>query len=132
MKTFLYKYKDVSLYMLFGVCTTIVNIVVYWIMAYPLKFETVLSTTIAWVASVLFAYATNRKWVFHSSAAGAKDVFREICSFFICRLATGVVDLACMWFFVDVLKFNGIIIKILTNILVIILNYIASKFLIFK
>lgn len=132
MKVLLNKYKDLLPYIFFGVCTTIVNIVVYWLMAYPLRQETMFSTIIAWVASVFFAYATNRKWVFHSSAVGVKAVLKEICSFFSCRLATGVADLACMWIFVDILAFNDVIIKILANILVIILNYIASKFLIFK
>ena len=68
------KYWDVIAYLFFGVCTTLVNIIVYWLMAYPLKFPTIFSTVVAWVVSVLFAYVTNRKWVFHSSANGAKEI----------------------------------------------------------
>lgn len=90
------KYRDVIPYLFFGVCTTLVNITVYWLMAYPLRFRTMLSTIVAWIASVFFAYVTNRKWVFHSSACGIKEITREISSFFACRLATGIVDLACM------------------------------------
>ena len=126
------KYRDVIPYLFFGVCTTLVNIIVYWLMAYPFNCSTMLSTVVAWVVSVLFAYVTNRKWVFHSSANGAKEIFKEIGSFFSCRLATGFVDLGCMWVFVDILNFNDVIIKILSNVLVIILNYVASKLFIFR
>ena len=90
------------------------------------------STIIAWVLSVLFAYLTNRKWVFHSQAHGAQEILKEITSFFGCRLATGVLDWACMLFFVDILKYNDVLIKILANVLVIVLNYVASKVVIFK
>lgn len=126
------KYWDVIAYLFFGVCTTVVNIAFYWLMAYPFKFPTIFSTVVAWIVSVLFAYVTNRKWVFHSSANGAKEIIKEIGSFFSCRLATGFVDLGCMWIFVDILNFNDVVIKILSNVLVIILNYIASKLFIFR
>lgn len=89
-------------------------------------------TVIAWIASVLFAYVTNRKWVFHSEANGINEISKEICSLFMCRLVTGVVDWACMWIFVEILNFNDVLIKILANILVIVLNYVASKIFIFR
>lgn len=126
------KYKDVIPYLFFGVCTTIVNVVSYWICAHPLKFGVLPSTIIAWILAVLFAYVTNRKWVFHSEASGAREIIREIGSFFGCRLATGVVDWLCMIVFVDFLNFNDVIIKFIANVIVIILNYIASKMVIFK
>lgn len=126
------KYRDVIPYLFFGICTTFVNIIVYWVMAYPLNCQTMFSTVVAWIVSVLFAYVTNRKWVFHSDASGLKEISKEICSFFSCRLATGVVDLGCMWIFVDILSYNDVVIKVLANVLVIILNYVASKLLIFR
>lgn len=126
------KYRDVIPYLFFGICTTFVNIIGYWMMAYPLNCPTMFSTVIAWVMSVLFAYVTNRKWVFHSNASGLKYIFKEIISFFSCRLATGIVDLGCMWIFVDVLDYNDVVIKVLANVLVIILNYVASKLFIFR
>ena len=132
IKSLYQKYRDVIPYLFFGVCTTLVNIAVYWIMAYPLRCKTMPSTVVAWIASVLFAYITNRKWVFHSASCGIKEISKEIFWFFACRLATGFVDLACMWLFVTVLGLNDVIIKTLANILVIILNYVASKLLIFK
>ena len=126
------KYKDILLYGIFGVLTTVVNIVTYWVAAHPLGLSVMVSTVIAWIVAVLFAYVTNRKWVFHSQAEGTKEIVQEIVSFFACRLATGVVDWACMFIFVDLLHFNDVIIKAAANVLVIILNYVASKLVIFK
>lgn len=132
MRKLIVRYKDVIPYVVFGVLTTAINIAVYWIMAHPLKMETMPSTAIAWVIAVLFAYLTNRKWVFHSEAHMPQEIFREIVSFFACRIATGVVDWGCMLIFVDMLHFNDVVIKAAANILVIILNYVASKLVIFR
>lgn len=126
------KNKEIIPYVFFGVLTTIVNMVVYWIAAHHLVLPVMVSTVIAWIAAVLFAYVTNRKWVFHSQAEGIKEIAQEIVSFFACRLATGVADWACMFIFVDLLHFNDVIIKAAANVLVIILNYVASKLVIFK
>ena len=126
------KYKDVIPYAIFGVLTTIVNIVTYYVAAHFLKMPIMISTMLAWFLAVLFAYITNRKWVFHSSADTPGRILAEIIAFFSCRIATGIVDWLCMWIFVDLLDFNDVIIKAMANVLVIILNYIASKLLIFK
>ena len=126
------KYKDILPYLFFGVCTTLVNVIVYWLLAHPANFKTMPSTVIAWLAAVLFAYLTNRQWVFHSNAVGLKPVLTEMFSFFLCRLATGIVDWACMLVFVDILGLHDVVIKFLANVLVIVLNYIASKRIIFK
>ena len=75
------KYKDMIPYMFFGVCTTLVNTGVYWLMAHPLGIGTVASAVIAWIDAVLFAYLTNRKWFFHSEAKTAKEIAKEIVSF---------------------------------------------------
>ena len=90
------------------------------------------STILAWVLSVLFAYVTNRKWVFHSEADTKKAVVKEIISFFACRIGTELVDLAAMFIFVDLLHCNDMAVKVIANIVVIILNYAASKFVIFR
>ena len=127
-----FKYKDIISYLFFGVCTTLVNVLSYWICAHPLKLNTMVSTIIAWILAVLFAYLTNRKWVFHSNATSVQEITREILSFFGCRLATGVLDWACMFIFVQLLAWNDVIVKFGANVLVIILNYVASKLFIFK
>ena len=129
---YLKKYKDVILYLIFGVLTTIVNIVVYWLMAHPFDFGVMPSTITAWIVSVLFAYITNRTWVFQSSAKDVEEIVKEIISFVGCRLATGVLDWVCMFVFVDILHINDLLIKCGANVLVIVLNYVASKLLIFR
>ena len=126
------KYKDLIPYGIFGVLTTVVNVLVYALCAKTFGLSTVVSTAIAWVAAVLFAYITNRKWVFHSKATGAAAIVKEMVSFFVCRLLTGVLDIGIMKLFVDILGFNDVIVKVASNIIVIILNYVASKLVIFK
>ncbi len=132
VKEILYKYRDVIPYLFFGVCTTVVNVIVYWGCAHLLSLSVMASTVTAWILAVLFAYVTNRKWVFKSTAVSREEIFREIISFFGCRLATGIMDWLCMLVFVELLQFNDVVIKVLANILVIVLNYAASKLIIFK
>lgn len=126
------KYKDLIPYLFFGVCTTMVNIIAYWLCAHVLGMGVMISTITAWILAVLFAYFTNRKWVFHSEARGINNISKEIAAFFGCRLTTGVLDWLLMYIFVDRLHFNDVFIKTAANILVIVLNYIASKLLIFR
>ncbi len=125
------KYKEGILYLFFGGCTTLVNIAAYWLCD-KIGLSTTLSTCIAWGLSVLFAYVTNRRFVFESKASGVRAICREMLSFFSCRLATGLLDLGIMVLFVDVLKCPGLLVKILSNVLVIVLNYVFSKLWIFR
>ena len=119
---------QIILYGIFGVLTTALNIWLYWACTRLLGLEVVASTVIAWIIAVLFAYWSNRKFVFHSQSP---EIFREAVEFFVARLATGIMDVAIMYVCVDVLKFPDVWIKTFSNILVIILNYIASKIYIF-
>ena len=131
LKELLLKYKEIILYLFFGGCTTLVNIVFYFICS-RMGCGTVLSTVLAWIISVLFAYITNRKYVFESKAFGFSGIFKETLNFFACRIATGLLDVAIMFIFVDILHLNDMIIKIVSNIIVIILNYVAGKWFIFN
>ena len=131
MKKLWKKYKEIVLYLIFGGGTTLVNIVVYYACAHLLQQNTVISTGIAWLLSVLFAYVTNKIWVFESKTHTMSEVLREVISFFSCRLLTGLLDIAIMFVCVDVLKWNDLIVKILSNVIVIVLNYVASKLIIF-
>lgn len=126
------KHKQFILYAVFGVLTTIVNTVSYWLLNHTLHIGTILSTILAWLLAVALAYITNRKLVFNSQAEGAKQILIEILEFFSCRIATGVLDVCIMYMFVDCLGINDLIIKLASNILVIIVNFIASKAIIFK
>ena len=132
LKEMMEKYKDIVPYAIFGILTTIINIVVYLFFAHILKKEIMLSTLAAWFFSVLFAYVTNRKWVFYSGILTFSNIIREAVAFFICRLATGMADILIMFVFVNIFHFNDLFIKIISNIAVIILNYVASKWIIFN
>lgn len=126
------KYKRIFNYLLFGVFTTLVNIVMYWMCAHLLACGIMLSTVVAWFGAVSFAYITNRRWVFNSEARTAHDLLKELVAFFSCRIATGFVDWIAMFIFADLLKINDVIIKIIANVIVIVLNYVASKLIIFR
>ena len=132
LKELFEKYKDLIPYVIFGVLTTLVNYASYWLFAHPLGCGTVVSTVAAWILSVLFAYVTNRRWVFHSTARGAKEIGKEFAAFVAARVSTGLLDTLFMYIFVDVLGWNDMIIKLASNVVVVILNYIFSKFLIFR
>lgn len=131
IKELILKYREMISYLFFGGCTTLVNIVSYYVSYDVLNISNVNSTVIAWIISVLFAYVTNRAYVFKSTAKG-KAILLEMLSFFACRILTGVMDVAIMYVAVDLFKWNALLWKILSNILVIIANYIFSKIFIFR
>lgn len=132
MRMLLEKYKSIILYLIFGCLTTLVNIIVYWCCAHILSMSTILSNVFAWLLAVLFAYITNRRWVFESKKIKITEIMQEMAVFFGCRLATGIFDIVFMYIFVDIIHLNDLIIKVISNVIVIVLNYIASKMVIFK
>ena len=121
--------KELISYLIFGVLTTIVNIVVYYVFNTWLQVNYLVSNAIAWIASVLFAYITNRKYVFESKNT---SMFNELVKFIGARLSTGIMDMILMWLLVDVLSMNSMVSKIVVNVLVIVLNYVLSKVFVFK
>lgn len=125
-------YKEPIMYIIFGVLTTVVNIVVYYLMADIIEIHYLVSNVIAWIASVLFAFVTNKLWVFESKSWQGKKVLVEMGNFFLARAATGVMDMILMWCLVDVVVIDEMIAKVGVNVLVIILNYVASKLWIFR
>ena len=126
------KSKEVASYLFFGVCTTLINWVSYYILYNMCYVSNVVSTIIAWVLAVTFAFFTNKKWVFESKSYSAKTVFKESASFILSRVFTGVLDVAIMWVAVDLCAFNSTLWKLISNIIVIILNYLLSKLFVFK
>ena len=121
--------KELISYLIFGVLTTVVNIVVYYVFNTWLQVNYLVSNAIAWIASVLFAYITNRKYVFESKNT---SMFNELVKFIGARLSTGIMDMILMWLLVDVLSMNSMFSKIIVNVLVIVLNYVLSKVFVFK
>lgn len=127
-----HQYQAVILYLFFGGCTTLMNIVCYYVLYQHAGVSNLYSTILAWLVSVLFAYVTNRTFVFDSKASGWHALLAELAAFFGCRLATGVLDTVIMVVAVDLMHWNSLLWKVLSNILVIILNYVASKWLILQ
>jgi len=126
------KYKAPILYVFFGGVTTVINIVTYYICYELLEMGNDLSNVISWIITVTVAYVTNRIWVFESKGHGLKAILYEVSTFFACRIATGVLDFVIMHIGVDVMYGPAVVLKIISNILVIVLNYVASKLIIFK
>ena len=132
IKTLMQKYSALIRYGIFGVLTTVINIAIYSLCYERLGIGNLVSNAIAWVISVLVAYITNKLWVFDSRTFELSVVFREMISFFGCRIATGLVDMAIMYVTVDVMAWNASAMKCISNVIVIVLNYVASKLLIFR
>ena len=132
LKTLFLKYRELILYVFFGGLTTLVNIAAYWMLAWTCGVEELAATAAAWVISVLFAYLTNRKWVFQSRASGPRAILWEVVAFFGGRALSGLMDVGIMALFVKTLHYNDLLVKILSNVLVIVVNYIISKWIVFR
>ena len=126
------KHKEGMRYLIFGALTTIVNIIAYSVFYYVFHIGNAISNAIAWIIGATFAYITNKIYVFNSKAKNKKDLVKEIVYFYGCRILTLVFDEGIMIFTVDKLGWNAFLMKIVANIVVIVLNFIFSKILIFK
>ena len=126
------KYRDIIVYLVFGVLTTVVNYIVYLPCYNVLGLSGSASNAIAWVGAVAFAYLTNKPFVFRSHDWSAKTVIPELTKFVGCRVGSGVLETAIIFLTVDLLGWNGNVMKLLTSVLVVVLNYIGSKLLVFK
>jgi len=126
------KYQQAILYLVFGVLTTVVNIVVFQLCFKSWGQSSIVSNIIAWVFAVLFAYLTNRKLVFNSPNSNFKAIISEIFKFFIARASTLVIDLIIVYIGVDILGYDSLIVKLISNVVVVVSNYVLSKLVIFK
>ena len=126
-----HKYKEGILYLFFGGCTTLVNIISFAILRL-FKIDVYISNGIAWILAVLFAFVTNKIFVFESKGKTKKETLREMISFFGFRVLSLLFDMAIMYLLIDIIHGNEIVAKVVSNVVVIILNYIFSKVFIFK
>lgn len=131
LKNFMVRYKSVILYVLFGGLTTLVNIAVYWLCYEFFGIANIPSNCAAWIASVVFAFFTNKFFVFESHDSSFLVMAREFALFVAARLATGALDVLIMYVFVDILSLNPLVFKVLANIIVIVLNFVFSKLFVF-
>lgn len=126
------KNQHIISYLFFGALTTLVNYAIYLPLYNWLQFSAGLSNIISWAVSVIFAYLTNKPFVFKSTDWSAKAICSELPKFVGCRVGSGLFETIILWITVDVFSLNGNVIKLLVSVFVVILNYIASKWIVFK
>ncbi len=124
--------KEIINYFVFGILTTLVNYVVYFTGINIFKVNYLYSNIIAWIISVIFAYITNKLFVFKKTSFFLKTIVKELILFINSRLLSGIIETGLLYIFVEILNENEKIIKILVSIIVVILNYYFSKKIIFK
>ncbi len=125
------KYKEAILYIIFGILTTLVNFIIYTVLIF-VGIDTYIANIIAWVGAVLFAYLTNRSIVFNSSAKKKAELFKEIIAFYGARIFSLIVEMIILYVCIDLIGMDQFIPKLAAQVIVIILNYILSKFMVFR
>ena len=128
------KYKEIINYLIFGVLTTVVSLIVYYVAVYTFlnpenAVQLQIANILSWIAGVTFAYFTNRKYVFDSKE---QNRLKEAGKFVMARVVTLLMDMVIMWLGVTVLCFNDKIMKLISQVVIIISNYVFSKIFVFK
>lgn len=128
------KYKEAINYIIFGVLTTVVSLVVYYLSVFTFlnpenSIQLQIANILSWIAGVTFAYFTNRKYVFESTE---KNKIKEASKFVLARVVTLVMDMIIMWLGVTILHLNDKIVKLISQVIIIISNYVFSKLFVFK
>ena len=126
------KYEELVMYIIVGVCTMIVSLASYYILANPLGIYYQTANIISWVLAVAFAYVTNKKFVFKSRYNGLSGTAKEMVSFVSSRIASLLAEVISMYFFVQICQIDDNIVKLMNQVLVTVLNYIFSKFWVFR
>ena len=126
------KYRELIVYGIFGVLTTGVDFGVYWVLERLFNASTVVASGMGVVAAIIFAYVVNKIFVFGDKKTGFVEIVLQFASFASMRLISGAFQTGCMWLFVDKLGFYDMAVKLVVAVIIVILNYVFSKLLIFK
>jgi len=127
------KYREQVLYLIFGFLTTAIDQISFMILLRLLPDMTsIVPAVVSWIIAVSFAYTTNRKWVFQTQSAGIRALLREASLFYIARIFSLLLTVLIMWLLVDLGGHNADITKLASSVLVVISNYVFSKFWIFR
>lgn len=132
IRELLEKYRELISYAFWGVMTTLVNYVVYFICTKAIGIDYLIANVIAWFVAVVFAFWVNKVYVFQSYQKDAKTMVREFGTFVSARILSGVLETGMLALFVETMHFNDSVIKIIASVLVVIINYVLSKLIIFK
>lgn len=127
------KHREIIAYVICGGATTLVSLVTYYLFAEFIfnvnnAFELQVTNVLSWIISVAFAFVTNRIFVFQSKASPKKEFFK----FYIARIGTLLIDMLLMYLFVTLASFDDMVVKTIVQIVVIVLNYVFGKMLVFK
>ena len=136
IKSLYKKYKEIINYLIIGVLTTVVSLVTFYIvrilfLTNDTQLDIQISNIISWLFAVLFAFITNKKYVFESKKKG-KENLAEMIKFYLSRISTLLIDMGVMWLLTAPLNINDKISKILVQFIIVILNYVLSKIFVFK
>lgn len=123
------KYKEIINYLIFGGLTTLISIITYALFAKVFNIDYLISNVLSWVLAVLFAYITNKMFVFESKS---KKNIKEITSFFFFRVVSLIMEMIILYVFVDMLHIDDLVTKIIAQVIVIVSNYVFSKVFVFK
>ena len=132
LKELYFKYKEVINYLFFGGCTFLVSVISFYLFNKVLFLNEHVSNILSWILAVLFAYITNKAFVFESKTNTKEELLKEIGSFFGARLFTLGVEELILLIFVNMLNFDAMYIKIFAQVIVILANYVLSKLFVFK
>ena len=124
--------REMALYVFFGCLTTLINMASYWFLSRIGSLDYQLAASIAWIVSVLFAYTTNKWFVFSSHHDDARTIIKELANFLFFRIFSYLIDIGFLIVLVEWQITGDFTAKVLGNIVVIMINYLASKFIIFK
>ena len=126
------KYKSIILYIIFGAATTVIDFTIYFSFTRLLGVNEQIAQWIAWFFAVVFAFFTNRKWVFEAGSKTTKNFIWQVLSFFGSRLFSGFINWLMILIFVTIMGISDIIIKCVAAVFIVILNYVLSKLIVFR
>lgn len=126
------KNKEILLYLFFGGLSFIVSVATYALFNVPMKMDALIANVLSWIITVMFAFLTNRVWVFASPTDNIKDFMKQMLSFYSGRIITLVIEETILLVFINMLGFGSLLVKIVAQVVVILLNYVISKLFIFK
>lgn len=126
------KYREMLLYLFFGGLSFVVSIATYALFNIELRFNELIANIFSWIITVMFAFLTNRVWVFQTPTKGKTEFVKQMLAFYSGRVVTLIIEEVILLIFITLLGFNSMFVKIVAQIVVILLNYIISKLFIFK
>lgn len=136
IKNLYLKYEEIINYLIVGALTTLITLITYFLftntfLSNKSDLDIQIANVLSWICAVIFAYFTNRKFVFKSKSHGSKQI-QEIINFFASRVASLLIDMSLMFILFSIMHINDAICKLITQVVVIVMNYVLAKIIVFK